>query len=74
MLPEETVQACIDLNAKVLMPVHWAKFSLSLHAWNEPIKRLVTKTTELNVKLTTPMIGEVVEINKNYPQTTWWQL
>lgn len=74
MLPEETVQACIDLNAKVLMPVHWAKFSLSLHAWDEPIKRLVAKAAELNIKLTTPLIGEVVELNKSYPQTTWWQL
>ena len=29
MMPEETVQAAIDLKAKKLLPVHWAKFSLS---------------------------------------------
>ena len=47
MMPEETVQACIDLNAKVLMPVHWGKFSLALHPWDEPIKRVYKKAGEL---------------------------
>lgn len=73
MLPEETAQACIDLNAKVLMPVHWGKFSLSLHPWDEPIKRIYAKTKELNIKLTTPMIGEPVVIDKFYPDKKWWE-
>jgi L-ascorbate metabolism protein UlaG (beta-lactamase superfamily) len=38
--PEETLQAAKELRAKVLLPVHWAKFSLALHPWNEPIRRL----------------------------------
>lgn len=32
MMPEQTVQASIDLKAAVLMPIHWGKFKLSLHA------------------------------------------
>lgn len=32
MMPEETVQAAVDLYAKALLPVHWGKFSLALHA------------------------------------------
>ncbi|GAB3834238.1 MBL fold metallo-hydrolase [Pontibacter rugosus] len=40
MMPEEVVQAAKDLHAKQLFPAHWGKFSLSNHAWNEPIKRL----------------------------------
>src|SRR5690606_28231745 len=39
MMPEETVQAGKDLNAQVLFPVHWSKFVLSTHPWNEPIIR-----------------------------------
>ena len=74
MLPEETAQACIDLHAKVLMPVHWGKFSLSLHAWDEPIKRLLAKAGELNVEVTTPMIGEPVIVNNTYPKKHWWEL
>lgn len=72
LLPEETVQACIDLNAKVLMPVHWGKFSISLHPWDEPIKRLLIKADELKVKITTPMIGEPVIVGSFYPVKKWW--
>ena len=73
-MPEETAQASIDLRASVLLPVHWAKFTLSLHPWNEPIRRLTQKAAELKVKVTTPMIGEPVVIGKSYPDQTWWKL
>ena len=72
MMPEETVQAAVDLNAKVLLPVHWSKFTLALHDWNDPVKRVLTKAAELNVKVTTPMIGEPVIINVSYPDKHWW--
>ncbi len=74
MLPEETVQACIDLKAKVLMPVHWGKFSISLHPWDEPIKRLLIEANKLNTKVTTPMIGEPVIVESFYPDKKWWML
>ena len=57
MMPEETVQASLDLKAKYLLPVHWGKFSLALHPWNEPIERVIKKAEELNVDVTTPLIG-----------------
>jgi L-ascorbate metabolism protein UlaG (beta-lactamase superfamily) len=64
MLPEEVVQASIDLRAKVLLPVHWGKFALALHPRDEPIQRVVHKAGELNVPVITPMIGEAVLINQ----------
>lgn len=73
MMPEETVQASLDLKAKVLVPVHWGKFSLSLHPWNEPIERVIKKAGELNVKLTTPLIGEPLIIGEKYPDRKWWR-
>ena len=72
MMPEEAAQAALDLKAKVLMPVHWAKFSLALHPWNEPANRVTAKAAELGVKITTPMIGEPVIINNKYPDSKWW--
>ena len=72
MMPEETVQASLDLQAKRLLPVHWGKFSLSLHPWDEPIRRLVKKAEELNVKITTPRIGEPMLIGEKYPTEHWW--
>ena len=67
------VQAAIDLKASVLMPVHWSKFTLALHPWNEPIKKVTAKAKEMKMPLTTPLIGEVITINKNYPDSIWWE-
>jgi L-ascorbate metabolism protein UlaG (beta-lactamase superfamily) len=72
MMPEETVQAAIDLQSKVLFPVHWGKFTLALHNWNEPIERVEKKAKELNVKITTPMIGESLVVDSLYPDKRWW--
>ncbi|MEP7277294.1 MAG: MBL fold metallo-hydrolase [Bacteroidota bacterium] len=74
MMPEETVQAAIDLRAKLLLPVHWAKFTLSLHPWNEPIQRVVKKGAECGQAITTPRIGEPVIIGGAWPATSWWDL
>ncbi len=74
MMPEETAQAAVDLKAKMLLPVHWAKFTLALHPWNDPIKRVVKKAAELKLPITTPMIGEPVVMGKSYPGKHWWNL
>ncbi|QEC66706.1 MBL fold metallo-hydrolase [Panacibacter ginsenosidivorans] len=73
MMPEEVAVAAKDLKAKLLLPVHWAKFSLSLHAWNEPIERVMKAAAENNQPVTTPMIGEPVVLNKSAPENKWWQ-
>ena len=74
MMPEETAQAAVDLGAKRLLPVHWAKFTLALHSWNDPIKRVVKKAAELHLPITTPKIGEPVVLDKFYPESHWWEL
>ncbi len=73
MMPEESVQASIDLKAKMLLPVHWAKFALAFHPWDEPVQRVSKKAAELNVNITTPQIGEPVILNKFYPVSKWWE-
>ncbi len=72
MMPEETVQAALLLQTKVLMPVHWAKFALALHPWNEPVERVYNKAQQLGLQVTTPMIGEPVVLNRSYPNSKWW--
>lgn len=73
MMPEETVQAALDLKAKALLPVHWGKFRLSTHAWNEPVKRVVNKAGEEDLTVVTPRIGEPVYINNDYNYGSWWK-
>jgi len=73
MMPEQTIQAAIDLKAKILMPVHWAKFALALHAWDEPIERVTKEARRLNMPIIHPMIGEEVNLNENRATTEWWK-
>lgn len=72
MLPEETVQAAKDLSAEVLLPVHWAKFTLALHDWDDSIIRVVKSSEAQSQKITTPLMGETIVVGENYPQTKWW--
>ncbi|MCD6018575.1 MAG: putative Zn-dependent hydrolase of beta-lactamase fold protein [Bacteroidetes bacterium] len=74
MTPEETVQASIDLNAKVLFPIHWGKFALAMHDWDEPIKRVVRKADELQVKVVTPRIGQSFVVGGENTGDFWWNL
>lgn len=73
MLPEETIQAAIDLQAMLLLPVHWAKFDLSMHSWNEPIERLLASPSAHKVSIATPKIGEPFWLGKTIPQERWWR-
>jgi L-ascorbate metabolism protein UlaG (beta-lactamase superfamily) len=72
MMPEETVQAAVDLKAKSLLPVHWGKFALSMHEWNEPIKRVLQKAATLNMNVYTPRIGEMVPLSSYFSGINWW--
>jgi L-ascorbate metabolism protein UlaG (beta-lactamase superfamily) len=72
MMPEETVQAAQDLRAKKLLPVHWGKFSLSLHAWDEPITRLISEAKRKGVEILHPMIGETLYLDKENVFAEWW--
>lgn len=73
MMPEEVVQAAQDLKAKKLLPLHWAKFSLSLHAWDEPITRLLAEAKRKEVEVLHPMIGETVYLDKVNQFSEWWK-
>ncbi len=73
MFPEQVATATQDLRAKVLLPVHWGKFALAYHAWNEPIQRLVKSAAPQGLAVTTPKIGEPVVIGMPYPHTIWWE-
>ena len=69
--PEEAVQACHDVNAKILLPIHWGVFDLALLPWNESIQKVVDIAKKENIEVTTPMMGE-----KIIPGVTktkhWW--
>lgn len=73
MLPNEIVPAAKDLKAKALMPVHWGKFSLANHAWNESISKVSEFAMAEKLPLVAPMIGEKVNLNSEKIYEGWWK-
>lgn len=73
-LPEDVIQAAIDVKAEHIIPVHAAKFALALHPWNEPLQKITSLGKEKELHILTPMIGEVVVLNGSDQQfSTWWE-
>jgi L-ascorbate metabolism protein UlaG (beta-lactamase superfamily) len=72
MMPEEVVQAGIDLKAEKILPVHWGKFALALHDWNEPIKRVVAEGERRKVQVLHPLIGEKIRLRSSQVFNRWW--
>ena len=72
MVPEETVQAHLDLRGDVLMPIHWGAFSLAFHSWTDPIERAIKAAEAADVAVATPRIGEQIVLGEQPPQSKWW--
>ena len=73
MFPEQTALAAADLKAKVILPVHWAKFAESNHPWNESVKRLLPAARDLKIQVTIPKIGQAYSIGSPVIQSNWFE-
>jgi L-ascorbate metabolism protein UlaG (beta-lactamase superfamily) len=73
MDPESAVRANRDLGGGLLLPVHWATFNLSYHAWDEPILRTLRAAAEQQASVVTPRIGEVVEVGQPFSNVEWYK-
>lgn len=73
MMPEETAQAAVDINTKMMMPIHWGAFTLALHSWTDPVERLTAKANELGMPILIPVIGSSIQLG-SLPATVnkWW--
>jgi L-ascorbate metabolism protein UlaG (beta-lactamase superfamily) len=73
MQPEETLQAFVDLNAAWLLPVHNGTFDLGLHRWQEPFDRIAALAAARGVALTTPEMGEPLDLARPHAAQPWWR-
>lgn len=75
MLPEESVQANIDLQGKHMFLTHWGAFTLARHGWTEPIERAIQAAQQNDVLLIAPQIGETVGMDgsPDAPISAWWK-
>src|SRR5699024_3076453 len=72
LLPQQFFSAARDLRAARVLPVHHSKFSLSLHAWDEPIKEISALRKDEDPAMLTPRIGEKVDLDAPGPFKAWW--
>ena len=73
MLPEQIMPASRELRAAKLLPVHWSKFTLANHAWDEPIVSLLKTTKPEDPQILTPMIGQKVDLVNPSGLVNWWE-
>ena len=73
LFPEQSVQASLDAQAKLALPIHWGKFNLSYHNWREPIERFVSEAERIELPFITPKIGQTFIIGEESPQEKWWE-
>ena len=73
LLPEQVPQAFFDVNAKFLIPIHWAMFEIAMHPWYEPGEKLKINAKEKGINLLTPKIGQMIELGKNQQTSYWWE-
>ena len=72
MTPEQSIDAFVDIKAKVLYPVHNSTFDLAFHQWRDPLERIAKLSKERGISLATPIIGEPLTIGKARANQEWW--
>jgi len=73
MQPEHTVQAHEDLRGQWLMPIHNGTFDLAMHGWQDPFERVLALSDARGIALTTPRMGERLDLAAPHAATTWWR-
>ncbi len=73
LLPEQAVQAHLDLRGRWLVPVHNGTFDLAFHPWQEPMDRVVAEAAKQGVSISTPAMGEHLNLRAPHAGTPWWR-
>jgi L-ascorbate metabolism protein UlaG (beta-lactamase superfamily) len=73
--PDNAVRAFEAMGARgLLMPIHWGLFNLALHAWNQPVERVLELAAEKGTPLWLPKPGEPTEVVAGEPlNSLWWR-
>ncbi len=72
MMPEQSALVGSELKANAVVPIHWGKFSLSIHPWDEPVNWFIAAAKNYNYQALTPKPGRIMTFP--YESTTeWWK-
>jgi L-ascorbate metabolism protein UlaG (beta-lactamase superfamily) len=73
MMPADAVKAAQELGGRLMVPIHWGAFALSLHAWYAPIRAVTAEARARNVRIAAPELGEAVNFARDsVPDRQWW--
>jgi L-ascorbate metabolism protein UlaG (beta-lactamase superfamily) len=74
MIPEQSVQANLDVNGETMMLMHWGAFTLANHGWKEPVERALKEANKREISIIAPKIGETVLLDSDLqiPPISWW--
>ena len=73
MMPEETAQAGDDLKASHVMPIHWGKYTLSIHSWIEPVERFTEASKGYEYNAIVPELNKTFTLNGTNYISDWWR-
>jgi len=75
MGPDGAAKAFAALGGKgLLMPIHWGLFDLALHAWRQPIERMMELADQAGFMLWSPEPGRPEEVFPGQPlRSDWWR-
>lgn len=65
MMPEESIQAVYDIQAKLFVPIHWSMFRLSTHHWLEPMMNALKLAEAAKLTILSPFLGELIFLNED---------
>ncbi|WP_245812308.1 MBL fold metallo-hydrolase [Actinophytocola xinjiangensis] len=71
MTPEEGIATHRAVRGGLLVPVHWGTFNLAMHAWSEPVERLLASAGDIQVAVPRP--GEPLSVAHAPDPDGWWR-
>jgi L-ascorbate metabolism protein UlaG (beta-lactamase superfamily) len=71
--PDNAARAFEAMGARgLMMPIHWGLFNLALHAWKQPVERMLEVADERGIKLWLPEPGAAAEVMGEL-RSGWWE-
>jgi L-ascorbate metabolism protein UlaG (beta-lactamase superfamily) len=72
--PDHAAKAFDAMSPKggLMMPIHWGLFNLALHAWKQPVERMLELADEKGIKLWLPEPGSPSEVVGEL-RSRWWE-
>lgn len=75
MGPDNAARAFEALGwAGLMMPIHWGLFNLALHAWRQPMERLLELAGQRGIQIWSPEPGLPTEVVRGVEvRSDWWR-